>query len=204
MIKGYYFITDSALSRNGSLKDVKSAVDSGVAIIQYREKSLSTREMHIEAMLMKDICSTSSAKFIINDRLDIALSAEADGIHIGQDDIPYACARKYLGKERIIGVTVHTVEEAIDAERTGADYLGVSPIFSTATKQDAGAPCGTGLISEIKKICRIPVVAIGGINLDNAGEVVNAGADMLCAISAVVGAENPAEEIKKFQKIYGL
>lgn len=202
MLKGYYFITDSTLSKAGDLSDVNCAVAAGVQIIQYRAKSASTRHMHEEALMIKKACCGSKSKLIINDRLDIALSAEADGIHIGQDDIPYSCARKFLGADKIIGVTVHSVEEALKAEDYGADYLGVSPVFSTGTKLDAGAPCGTELVSEIRKKCSLPIVAIGGINLENASKVIGAGADMICAISAVVAAENVIEEIEKFQGLF--
>jgi thiamine-phosphate pyrophosphorylase len=157
--------------------------------------------MYEEALGLRKICAT--ALFIVNDRIDIALAVNADGIHIGQDDMPYGVARRLLGEEKIIGVTVHTIEEALAAEESGADYLGVSPIFSTTTKSDAGKPAGPALIKEIKAIVRIPIVAIGGITLSNEYEVVNAGADALCAISAVVSSDDPEKEMLKFQEAFG-
>jgi thiamine-phosphate pyrophosphorylase len=123
-------------------------------------------------------------------------------VHIGTDDMPYEIARKLLGKKKIIGLTAHNVEEAKEAERLGADYIGVSPIFATGTKPDAGRPAGLSLVKDAKKAVRIPIVAIGGITLDNAPEVVTAGADALCAISAVVTKEDMKSEIVRFQKLF--
>ena len=203
MISGYYFITDEKLSKAGNVLDVKNAVSAGVKIVQYRNKCGSTKEMYDEAVKLKKICRKKNVIFLINDRIDIAIASVADGVHIGQDDMPYSVARKILGKNKIIGVTVHTLKEAMAAEKLGADYLGVSPIFSTDTKSDAGKPSGISLIKKIIRFRRtVPVVAIGGINLSNAGEVMAAGADGLCAISATVTKNNVKKEIKKFQKLF--
>jgi len=201
MIKGYYFITDAELSRNGSISDVKNAMEAGVSVVQYRSKIGRTESVIEEAKALKKICK-GKILFIINDIVGIALSVDADGMHVGQGDMPYETARKLLGKNKIIGMTVHNIEEAKIAEKRGADYLGVSPIFSTTTKKDVGEPCGIELIREIKKNCSIPITAIGGINLDNVKEVVDAGADAICAISAVVTKDNVKEEIEKFQKFF--
>jgi thiamine-phosphate pyrophosphorylase len=203
-VRGYYFITDQGLSAAGLLSDVGHAVAAGVQVIQYRNKESGTRTLYNEALLIKKICSGNGARFIINDRIDIALAADANGVHIGQEDLPYEEARRLLGKGKIIGVTVHTVQEALIAEEMGADYLGVSPIFATATKPDAGDPCGVEGIKEIKRACTLPVVAIGGIHLGNVGNVIKAGADMVCAISAVVTKPDVTAEIRKFQKEFGL
>jgi len=200
MINGYYFITDSSLSKAGNTSDVKNAVAAGVRVVQYRNKNGNTKEMNNEAAVLRKICK--DILLLINDRLDIALAVDADGVHLGQDDMPYEIARKILGKDKVIGITVHNIEEAREAEKIGADYVGVSPVFSTSTKSDAGKPAGVSLIIEIKKNVSIPVVAIGGINLKNAEEVVAAGADGLCAISAVVAADDVAAEIKKFQELF--
>lgn len=200
MIKGYYFITDADLSRRGNVSDVRNAVEAGVNIVQYRSKLDDTDHMLEEAMELKDICA-GRAIFIVNDRVEVALLVGADGVHIGQGDTPYETARGLLGKDKIIGITVHDLKEAMLSEKEGADYLGVSPVFPTTTKKDAGSPCGVRLIREIKKHCKIPVTAIGGITLDNAQEVVSAGADAICAISAVVTSEDVQKEIKKFQRL---
>jgi len=199
-VKGYYFITDSGLSRAGNVSDVRQAEASGVRIVQYRNKHAETRDMCEEALRLREICR--NAAFLINDRIDIALAADADGVHLGQSDMPYPAARRMLGPEKIIGITVHNLAEALEAEALGADYLGVSPIYQTATKPDAGKPAGIALMEEIRARVRIPLVGIGGINLANAAEVIRAGADGVCAISAVVAKENVGEEIRKFQELF--
>jgi thiamine-phosphate pyrophosphorylase len=199
-LQGYYFITDHALSRAGNRADVELAVRAGAAAVQYRNKDASTRDMYAEATALRSICRDTL--FLVNDRLDIALAVEADGVHLGQDDMPYAAARALLGAKRVIGITVHSVAEAVAAEHAGADYVAASPIFDTATKADAGKPAGITLIEDIKKAVRVPVVAIGGINHGNAGTVVSAGADALCAISAVVAAADPLDALRKFQELY--
>lgn len=199
-MKGYYFITDYSLSRAGNISDVKLAEACRVCAVQYRNKNAETREMYEEAVRPREICR--SAPFLINDRIDIALAVDADGVHLGQSDMPYRAARKMLGPEKIIGITVHNLAEAVEAQRSGADYLGVSPIFQTATKSDAGKPSGIALIEEIRSRVDIPLIAIGGIDLANAPEVVSAGADGLCAISAVVAKEDVGKEIKRFQELF--
>lgn len=198
-LKGYYFITDSNLSRAGNKSDVLSAVSCGVDIVQYRNKNAETLHMYEEALLLKEICQDRECLFLINDRLDIALAVEADGVHLGQTDMPCPQARKLLGSAKVIGVTVHNMAEALQAESDGADYLGVSPIFQTSTKPDAGKPAGIRLIEEIRGQVQIPLVAIGGINHSNAPQVIQAGADALCAISSVVAADNVIEQIRRFQ-----
>jgi len=201
VIKGYYFITDAGLSKNGNLSDVKSAIEAGVSVVQYRSKTSKMESLLEEIKAIKKICE-GKAVFIINDIVGAALSVDADGVHVGQGDMPHETARKLLGKRKTIGVTVHDLKEAALAEKKGADYLGVSPIFRTTTKDDAGAPCGIELIKEIKKNCAIPVTAIGGITLDNVKEVVDAGADAVCAISAVVTKDDVRKEIEKFQALF--
>lgn len=199
-ISGFYFITDSALTRKGVLNDVKDAIAGGAAVVQYREKGKGADEMIKEALVIKKACK-GKALFLINDRADVALAAGADGVHVGQDDISYKRARKLLGKDKIIGVTVHDVREAKKAERRGADYVGASPIFATKTKSDAGEPMGLKKLAEIRKAVKVPIAAIGGITLDNAKEAVWAGADSLCAISATVGARDVKGAVKRFDGI---
>lgn len=199
-LKGYYFITDGQLSRAGNLNDVKSALEARVQVVQYRNKSLSTRLIYEEALKLRSICR--DALLIINDRLDIALSIGADGVHLGCDDLPYHIARRILGKKKIIGLTVHNLSQAQEAQRLGADYIGVSPIFPTSTKHDAGKAIGLGVLRQIRRMISLPVIAVGGIDLSNAGEVIASGADGLCAISAVVTKNNVKKEIKKFQAVF--
>ena len=200
-MNGYYFITDSKLSRAGNVSDVQSAVAAGVNVVQYRQPDASATELFAEAAALRKLCRRTL--FLVNDRVDIALAVQADGVHLGQEDLPLTAARKLLGREKIIGLTVHSLDEARQAEAAGADYLGISPIFTTQTKADAGRPAGIQLIRQIKRAVKIPLVAIGGINLANAPEVVQSGADGLCAISAVVSREDVRGEIEKFQRIFG-
>ncbi len=192
-----YLVTDRGLSRRGVFDDVARAVASGCRIIQYREKTMSTRGMIAEAVRIADLCR-GKALFLVNDRIDVTLAAGADGVHIGQDDMPYEYARRLLGPDRIIGVTTHDVAESVEAERRGADYIGLSPIFRTATKDDAGEGCGTAMIRRVRENVSIPIVAIGGITLANVGGVISAGADAAAAISAVVCAEDVGCEVAKF------
>ncbi|HOJ31108.1 MAG TPA: thiamine phosphate synthase [bacterium] len=199
-IEGYYFITDANLTRNGIIKDIKSAIRAGVKIFQYREKNKSALFMYQEAMEIRTLIKDGI--FVINDRVDIALAVNADGVHIGQDDLPLSITRRLLGDKKIIGVTVHNCEQAIRAEKEGADYVAVSPIFKTMTKPDAQEPVGLKILAEVKDAVSIPVVAIGGINLENVPMVVKAGADAICAISSVITKENPEVEIEKFQNIF--
>jgi thiamine-phosphate pyrophosphorylase len=199
-VKGYYFITDSKLSLAGNINDAILAVACGVGVVQYRNKNAETRGMYDEALRLREICRDTV--FLINDRVDIALAANANGVHLGQSDMPCGAARKLLGPERIIGITVHNLSEALQAQSIGADYLGVSPIFQTATKTDAGKPAGITLIEEIRAHVDIPLIAIGGINHSNALDVIKAGADGLCAISCVIAKEDVSAEIKKFQDLF--
>lgn len=203
-MKGYYFITDEALSAAGIMSDVEKAVAAGVAVVQYRNKTADTRRLYDEARRIRQLCAGTGTRLVINDRIDIALAVDADGVHIGNEDMPYGEARRILGAGTIIGVTVHDVAEAVAAAGAGADYLGVSPIYATGTKADAGAPCGVETLAAIRRACAIPLVAIGGIGIDNVEEVIRAGADMVCAISAVVVKPDVTGEIVCFQRKFGL
>jgi thiamine-phosphate pyrophosphorylase len=193
----FYLVTDSGLSKKGTLSDVRETVESGCRIVQYREKDKSTKEMVEEASEIKKICG-DKAIFLVNDRIDVALAVDADGVHIGQDDMPIELAKKLLGANKIIGLSVSDTNEAIEAEKSGADYVGLGPIFNTATKKDAGKGIGPLKIREVKDAIKIPVVAIGGINKENCENVIQNGADSLVAISAVVCSDDVKRETKYF------
>jgi thiamine-phosphate pyrophosphorylase len=184
-VQGLYFITDSRLSRQGILQDAKDAVEGGCRVVQYREKEKPRGEMIAEATLLGQVCREKSVLFIVNNDVDVALAAGADGVHLGQQDTALAEARQKLGKGKIIGVTVHDVREALEAERLGADYVSVSPVFHTDTKPDAGKPAGVELVRQVKNAVKVPVVAIGGINESNLDQVLEAGADSIAVISAI-------------------
>jgi thiamine-phosphate pyrophosphorylase len=199
-VRGYYFITEAILSRAGNESDVAAAVAAGVRVVQYRQKQGRIRDLVAEARRLREICR--GTRFLVNDRVDLALEVGADGVHLGQEDMSYLAARRLLGPAKIIGVTVHDVAEALTAQAEGADYLGVSPIFPTATKADAGAPTGVMLLAEIRRVVSLPLVAIGGITLANAPAVIAAGADAVCALSAVVAQTDVRAEIEKFQGLF--
>jgi thiamine-phosphate pyrophosphorylase len=184
---GLYVVTDEGLSKGLShLQIAERAVRGGANVIQLRDKSLGGRKLLEIAIEIKKVTKKAGALFIMNDRLDVALASGADGVHLGQDDLPLKDALKLVPKGFIIGITVHDVAEAIEAQKGGASYLGLSPIFQTGSKSDAGAACGIQMIKDVKKKVSIPVVGIGGINATNAREVLEAGADGIAVISAVV------------------
>jgi thiamine-phosphate pyrophosphorylase len=199
-MKGYYFITDTRLSRAGNVRDVEQALAAGVRVVQHRDKEASAAAMIAEARVLRRLCQ--SALFLVNDRVEVALAVDADGVHLGQEDLHYREARRLLGERKIIGITVNTVAQALEAASLGADYLGVSPIFATQTKPDAGEPAGLSLLREIRRRVSIPLIAIGGITLDNAPNVIAAGADSVCAISAVVTKSDVQGAITDFQKLF--
>lgn len=196
-----YLITDRKLSKNGVLNDVKAAIRGGVRVVQYREKELNTKRMVGEAGKIARVCRKAGVLFIVNDRVDVALASKADGAHIGPYDMSIVDARKMLGKDKIIGVTANSVKDAKKFEKLGADYIGLSPVFATPTKNDAGAPIGTAAIKEARKKLRVPFVAIGGINHGNLEEVMRAGAESVCMISALLSADDVGKEVRKIRRM---
>jgi len=195
-----YVVTESSLKREELIEKVAQVVKGKASMIQLREKELSSREFLARALELKRIIP-SYIPFIINDRIDIALACNASGVHLGQGDLPLSSARKILGEDRIIGISTHTLEEAKEAEREGADYIGIGPIFATSTKKDIPPPLGTEIISRIKKEIKIPVVAIGGISQDNISQVLQAGADGVAIVSAIFSQDNILEATKALRKI---
>lgn len=188
-----YVLTDLSLSRGRSNEEVvEGAIAGGADIVQLWDKKLTAKQLLQEALKLRDITCKGCVPLIINDRVDLTLAVDADGVHLGQDDLPLEWGRKLLGNEKIIGISAQSVEQAIQAEKGGADYIAVSAIFSTATKPDA-PPLGLEAITNIKNSVSIPVVAIGGIKEDNVAQVAKAGADCIAVISAVVSAPNIEE-----------
>lgn len=184
-----YVITDAQLARGRSHREViRAAIAGGATVVQYREKEGTTRQMMEEARAVRELAHQAGLPFIVNDRLDIALAVDADGVHVGQEDMPAPLARKLIGPGKIVGVSATNLEEALQAERDGADYIGAGPVFATPTKPDAAPPMGLDGLAEICRRVFIPVVAIGGINEENAGAVIAAGADGVAVISAIVAA----------------
>lgn len=199
-VAGFYFITDRRLAMKvgvSLLNSVKEAIEGGASVVQYREKELSTRGMIREALEISKLCRSFNTPFIVNDRIDVALAVGADGVHLGKEDTPYEIARKLLGEEKIIGISANSVEDAVMAEEMGADYIGLGPIFPTSTKKDAGSAIGVDVIRKVKKEVGIPIIAIGGINLHNIGDVVEAGADGVAAISAVFSSRRVRNNVRE-------
>ncbi|VBB06971.1 thiamine phosphate synthase [Lucifera butyrica] len=186
-----YLVTDrQLLAGKDLLATVEQAIRGGVTLVQLREKELCTREFYHWAQRLKTVTDTYGIPLIINDRADIALAVDADGLHVGQEDMPLSVARQILGTEKIIGVSVSSVEEALAAQAGGADYLGVGAIFATATKRDADSVSLPGL-QRIKEQTRLPVVAIGGIQAANVRRVMETGVDGAAVVSAVIAASDP-------------
>jgi len=201
-VRGVYLVTDRGLCRNRPLQDVVlQAVQGGAAYVQLREKDLSTRGFVEEAISIKKLLAPYHVPLIINDRIDVALASGADGIHIGQEDMPYATARKLMGEKAIIGLSVETWEDVEAAEKLAVDYIGVSPVFATPTKTDTKEPWGLEGLKKIKSVSRHPLVAIGGINQMNARAVVSAGADCLAVVSAICAADDPEAATRKILEL---
>jgi len=179
------------------------ALAAGVRFFQYRSKTRSRRHIYEQAQKIAEMAKRSEALFIVNDHADIAIAVGADGVHLGQDDLPIEAARKLVGSGTILGISTHSSKEARDAERAGADYIGFGPIFSTTTK-DAGMTQGTAGLAAIRQIISIPVIAIGGIDHKRVGDVMKAGADGVAVISAIISApdrKQAAEQmIRNIQK----
>lgn len=191
-MKGIYLVTDRGLLRNHTLEDVVSAaVNAGVCCVQLREKEIVTREFLDIAKRLKALMAPHDVPLVINDRIDIAIAADADGIHIGQSDMPYELARQMLKPDAIIGLSVETWEDVEAAQKLDVDYIGVSPVFPTPTKTDTKKPWGLEGLSRIKSYSKHPLVAIGGINLTNIKAVLEAGADSVAVVSAICGADDP-------------
>ena len=187
-----YLVTDRTLSLGRSTVEVvRAAIRGGVSCVQLREKGCSTREFMDEARLLKALLAGTGVPLFINDRLDVALAVGADGVHLGQNDLPIADARRLVGNRMIIGISAESVADAIRAEAEGADYIGASPVFTTPTKTDTAPPLGLDGLRAIRRAVQLPLVAIGGINADNAAQVLRAGADGLAVVSAIVSAPCP-------------
>ncbi len=184
------------------LEAVGQAMEGGARLIQYRDKKSPRSKMYETARQLRRMTAERGAVLIINDQIDLASAVRADGVHLGQDDLPLWVARKILGNETFVGVSTHTLEEAVNAESEGADYIGFGPIFQTKTKEDAKSPVGIASVTEIKQKVRLPVYAIGGIQLTHLPKMITAGADGVAVISALGGdiRANVAEWLETFKR----
>ena len=196
-----YVVTDEKLSRGLTHAEIaRRAVAGGADVIQLRDKDKSSRELYEIACEIREICR-DRARFFVNDRLDIALAAEADGVHLGQDDLPIEAARRVAPQNFLIGISVGNAGEALAAQSAGADYVAVSPVFSTPSKTDAGTGHGVAAIREIRAAVNCPVIGIGGINAANAAELIAAGLDGVAVISAVASAPDVTDAAQNLSAI---
>jgi len=187
-----YLVTDSALAKGRPLPDVvRAAVDGGVTCVQVREKGFTSRAYVERLLSVRPLLRERGIPLFVNDRVDVALAVEADGIHLGQTDLPLSMARGVAAGRLLIGVSCESVQDGVDAERGGADYVSVSPVFATPTKTDTASALGLDGVRAVRRAVRVPVVAIGGINATNAADVIRAGADGICVVSAIVSALDP-------------
>ena len=186
-----YLVTDrSGMGDCEFESKIRSAVEGGCTMVQLREKNINSYLMYQRALSIKKITDEYHVPLIINDRLDIMLAVGADGVHLGRQDIPVKIARKLIGKDKIIGVSAHCIEEAEKAERDGADYLGVGAIFPTTTKKDI-IITPVNVLREIKETVSVPVVAIGGINQNNINTLKGSHVDGVAVISAIMKSQDP-------------
>lgn len=195
-----YLVTDRNLMSSDTLEQaVKLALEGGCTLVQLREKNCSSLDFYETALKVKKVCGKFNVPLIINDRADIAVAADCDGVHVGQSDVPAAKIRKIIGNDMILGVSASNLQKALEAEKNGADYIGVGAMFSTSTKTDTNSVTAAQL-KEIKKNVKIPVVAIGGINKNNISELKGTGIDGIAVVSAVIAQndiKSAAYELRK-------
>ncbi|MDD4998001.1 MAG: thiamine phosphate synthase [Syntrophales bacterium] len=201
-MRGLYFVTDRGLCGEKPLPDVVlQALRGGASCVQLREKDVSTRFFIEEALRIKEMMAPFRVPLIINDRLDVALAVRADGVHVGQEDMPYETARRLMGPKAIIGLSVETWEDVERAQSLDCDYLGVSPVFATPTKTDTKEPWGMGGLMRIRAFSRHFLVGIGGLHAGNAEAAVLAGADSVAVVSAICAASDPFQASRELTGI---
>ena len=197
-----YLVTDRTLSRDRTTLDiVQAGVAGGVTCVQLREKSGSTREFIQEALSIRELLRSRGVPLIINDRIDVAQAVAADGVHLGQNDMPLAMARAISAGRMIIGISAESLEDAVAAEAGGADYIGLSPIYDTPTKTDTAPALGLEELARIRKRVQIPLVGIGGLSRDNISAVISHGADGAAVVSAVVSAGDPCSAARELRSV---
>tara|TARA_R110002033_G_scaffold1117_21_gene10726 strand:- start:9098 stop:9739 length:642 start_codon:yes stop_codon:yes gene_type:complete len=197
------YVTDDSIKDDNSFFHIlEASLKGGATIIQLREKTCDTQTFYQRAVRCKEICEKYNVPLLINDRLDIALAIDADGVHIGQTDMPYAVARRLLGNSKIIGLSVSNKEQAEQPNAQAADYIGISPIFSTNTKTtDLAKPLGIAGLKEIRQLYAKPIVCIGGINKNNTRDLMDHGADGIAIVSAISKADNSEEASRELKNI---
>lgn len=203
---GLYGITAEKFSAGrNNIEVVRQMIGGGIKIIQYREKKAakSSVEIFAECQAIREMTRAAGVTFIVNDHVDVAMLVGADGVHVGQDDLPVAEVRRLLGPDKIIGLSTHSPAQAEEAVRLGADYIGVGPIFATRTKDDVCAPVGFSYLEWVRDNISLPYVAIGGIKLHNIDEIVSRGARTICLVTEIVGAPDIVGRVHELQAALG-
>lgn len=197
-----YLVTDRGYLKGRDLKDVVAqAAAGGVTMVQLREKDCSTRDFISLGLQLKALLGPLGIPLIINDRVDVALAIDADGVHIGQSDMPYEMARRILGRDKIIGLSVENLEEVRQTETLDVDYIGISPVYGTPTKTDTAPPFGLDGLRQALELTSHPSVAIGGMNHVTAADVILTGVDGIAVVSAIVGADDPEKASRELLEI---
>ena len=196
-----YLVTDKSDDVEKFLKTIEEAIKGGVTVVQIREKTAETLDFYNLALQVKEITTKYNVPLIINDRVDVALAIDADGVHVGQSDMPCDVTRKLIGNDKILGVSAATIPEAKKAQEDGADYIGTGAVFPTATKDDAPKITKKEL-KEIVDSINIPVVAIGGINLNNVNELKDTDIAGISVVSAIMSSDNPKKSSEELLKIF--
>ena len=198
-LSGLYIILDPSVCPARPLVEVlTAAAEAGASLFQYRNKTASMKEAYVEALALRHAAAKAGVLFIVNDRCDLALAVEADGVHLGQGDLPLDLARKVMGPDKLIGISTHNSDQVREATAGKPDYLGFGPIFKPGSKQDHDPVVGLEGLRAMRRLTSLPVFAIGGIQIDQAGEVMRAGSNGVAVISAILKAPDISHAVKAF------
>jgi len=198
-LSGLYIILDPSINPARPLVEVlRTAAEAGASLFQYRNKKASMKDAYVEALAIRQTAARAGALFIVNDRCDLALAVDADGVHLGQGDLPLDLARKVLGPEKLIGISTHNPDQVREATAGKPDYLGFGPIFTPASKQDHDPVVGLEGLRAMRSCTSLPVFAIGGIQIDQIGDIMRAGADGVAVISAILKAPDISHTVRSF------
>jgi len=201
-MRGVYLVTDRGLCGGRPLEEIViQALKGGISFVQLREKEISTRSFVEEAGRIKELLEPYKVPLIINDRVDVAVACGAEGVHIGQEDMPYEIVRKIMGEKAIIGLSVETWEDVVASQKLDVSYIGISPVFATPTKTDTKGAWGLEGLARIRAFSRHPLVAIGGINESNVREIVMAGAQCIAVVSAICASPDPEAVARRINEI---
>jgi thiamine-phosphate pyrophosphorylase len=198
-LRGLYVILDPSVRPDRSLRDVLTqSAAAGASIFQYRNKTASMKEAYAEALVLRKTAAEAGVLFIVNDRCDLALAVDADGVHLGQDDLAYAYARRLLGPDKLIGLSTHNADQVKEATRLKPDYIGFGPIFTPGSKEDHDPIVGMEGLRQVRPLTTLPMFAIGGIQVDRVGDVMRAGANGVAVISAILKAPDTGQVVREF------